>query len=131
MPHITHSLTPHPHTRPPNNNNQNNRYQGRPHWGKNFGRTYTHPKCPVRDIFNATFDTVLAMQAKWDPKKVFQPVLFDRIVKRQAYVPSPGCALRNECYCTADEHCGPDLKCIASAAMPEYKVCHFTDSWKF
>ena len=85
----------------------------------------------MRDIFGKTFDAALAMQAKHDPAKVFQPVLFDRIVKRQAYTPAPGCALRSECYCTADEHCGPDLKCIPSAAMPEYKVCHFTTSWKF
>jgi L-gulonolactone oxidase len=45
------------------------KYKGRPHFGKNFDRTYQHPGCPVRDNLY-DFQGLLDVRARYDPDKV-------------------------------------------------------------
>jgi hypothetical protein len=35
---------------------------------------------------------------------------------------TPGCAVRAECYCDTDEHCGPGYGCVPGETFPEYLV---------
>ncbi len=109
-----------PPTFPPNPKKQ--RYKGRPHWGKNHERTYTHPACSVPDLF-PKFNELLALQARLDPKRVFEPPLFAKMRARAPPRYGPRCALSGECFCQEDAHCGPGRACVASAAFPEYKGC--------
>jgi hypothetical protein len=45
------------------------KYDARPHFGKNWARTFTYSRCPVRAKY-PQFNDLLALQAKVDPKKV-------------------------------------------------------------
>jgi hypothetical protein len=54
---------------------------------------------------------------------VFEPPLFTKIVAGQPYERTPGCAARYECYCVEDADCAPEFKCVASAALPQFRVC--------
>jgi hypothetical protein len=54
------------------------RYNARPHWGKNFDRTFTHPKCPIRPKY-PEFAKQLASQKRYDPAGMYQPALFDKV----------------------------------------------------
>lgn len=65
------------------------RYKGRPHWGKNYARTFAHERCPVRDMFKG-FDQVRALQKKYDPAKVYEPELWGRVVGRKGALYYPG-----------------------------------------
>ena len=55
------------------------KFGGRPHWGKNFDRTFTHPRCPIRPRYGARFDEMLRVAAKYDPGGAFQPELFKKV----------------------------------------------------
>ena len=100
------------------------RYKGRPHWGKNYDRTYTHPNCPVRDALPAaTFTRLAELQATYDPRRVFEPPLWTALTQRQAHGYSLGCAARGACYCASTLHCALGYACVPSKAFPEYKVC--------
>jgi hypothetical protein len=54
------------------------RYNARPHWGKNFDRTFTHPKCPIRPKYPG-FARQLAAQKRYDPAGMYQPALFAKV----------------------------------------------------
>lgn len=58
--------------------------------GKNFERTFTHPKCGVRGLY-PKFDKLLALQAKHDPAKLMEPKLFSKVANKQTYSLTPGC----------------------------------------
>jgi hypothetical protein len=45
------------------------KYDARPHFGKNWARTFTYPRCPVRSKY-PQFEDLLKLQAKVDPDKV-------------------------------------------------------------
>lgn len=98
------------------------KYKGRPHWGKNFDRTFTHPKCGVRAMY-PKFGELLKLQAKYDPGKMLEPRLFRKVADRESFTYTPGCSTWMKCYCTQDSHCPLEHKCVPSAAFPEYKVC--------
>lgn len=98
------------------------RYKGRPHYGKNYDRTFVHPNCPLRDRL-PNFDRQLALQAKHDPAKVFEPVLMSQIINRLPNMYGPQCDVKRQCYCTQDRHCAIGFACVPSKAFSEYKVC--------
>ena len=98
------------------------RYKGRPHWGKNYDRTFTHPDCPLRGRF-PNFDRQLELQARYDPNKVFEPVLMQQIITGTPNVYSPQCDVKRQCFCTDDSHCATGHTCVQALAFPEYKVC--------
>lgn len=104
------------------------KYQARPHFGKNWDRTFTHAACPVRPRY-ARFDELLALQAKVDPQKVFEPPLFSKVVSGEAYKPAKDCVRNYECFCSADEHCPEEFKCVPSLALPQFKVCKPPADW--
>jgi streptogramin lyase len=62
------------------------------HRGKNFARTFTHPKCSIPDRYPRSFDKVLALQDKHDPKKIFEPELWQQIRERKPFGYYPRCA---------------------------------------
>jgi hypothetical protein len=66
---------------------------------------------------------VLQLQSKYDPQKIFEPHLFTKVVKKQAYSFYPHCSLNKDCYCEQDIHCPKDFACVHSKALPQYKVC--------
>jgi hypothetical protein len=98
------------------------RYKGRPHWGKNFDRTFTSTACPLRDVY-PNFDLLLKMQAKYDPNKSLEPELMSRVINRAGPVLAPRCAATYQCYCRQDQHCAPGWLCVASKAFPDIKTC--------
>lgn len=58
--------------------------------GKNFERTFTHPKCGVRAKY-PKFDSLLKLQAKYDPTKMFESRLFSKVANRESFSYTPGC----------------------------------------
>jgi hypothetical protein len=99
-----------PHPQPP------------PGRGKNYLRTFTHPRCPLRARFPA-LPATLALQSRYDPDKVFQPTVFGDILEGRPYKLYPQCALSKDCFCASDGHCPKGMACRASKAHPEYKAC--------
>lgn len=67
------------------------RYKGRPHWGKNFDRTFLHPKCPVAPMY-PKFNNLVALSKKYDPAGMFKPRLFDLMAAKGGYELFPHCA---------------------------------------
>lgn len=67
------------------------KYKGRPHWGKNFDRTFLHPKCPVAPLY-PKFNTLIALSKKHDPQGMFKPRLFDQMAAQGRYQLFPQCA---------------------------------------
>jgi hypothetical protein len=110
------------------NTTQTNPNKKSQHFGKNWGRTYTHPECKVRGRYPA-FDELLALQARVDPEKVFEPPLFSKVVAGDSYKYYPGCATDYECFCAEDAHCAKDFKCVPSYALPQFKVCKPPADW--
>jgi hypothetical protein len=53
--------------------------------GKNFARTFTHPKCSIKSHYPRSFDKVLALQEKHDPKGVFEPELWQHIREEKPF----------------------------------------------
>ncbi|WIA38074.1 hypothetical protein OEZ86_001443 [Tetradesmus obliquus] len=98
------------------------KYKGRPHWGKNFDRTFTHPKCPVAPLY-PKFGQLLALSKQHDPAGMFKTKLFDRMVNQGKFDLTPRCSALNKCYCSADVHCAAGHKCVPSLAFPRYKLC--------
>jgi hypothetical protein len=67
------------------------RYKGRPHPGKNFDRTFLHPKCPIVPLY-PKFKTLVDLSKKYDPAGMFRPRLFDRMAAQGSYDLFPHCA---------------------------------------
>ena len=67
------------------------RYKGRPHWGKNFDRTFLHPKCPVAPMY-PKFSTLVGLCKKYDPANLFRPRLLARVAKQDKFDLFPHCA---------------------------------------
>lgn len=61
-----------------------------PNRGKNFERTFTHPKCGIRAKY-PKFAQLLALQTKYDPANMLQPRLFQKVVNKESYTLTPGC----------------------------------------
>ncbi|WIA15659.1 hypothetical protein OEZ85_002285 [Tetradesmus obliquus] len=99
------------------------KYDGRPHTGKNWDRTFTNPRCPFAPKFGESFKKMVAMQDKYDPSRAYEPELWTRLAAGEGYKLKPKCILDRSCYCEADEHCADGFKCVASVAFPQYKAC--------
>ena len=105
------------------------KYKARPHWGKNRERTFRHPECHVRDNFpESNLAQFLEMQAKHDPRKIFEPELFSHVLRRSGPDYSELCALHSWCYCQEDAHCPHGHVCRPSPVFPEYKICRLSNS---
>lgn len=100
------------------------KYNARAHWGKNPERAFLNRKCPTRPKY-PEFDSFLDKARSMDPRTMFEPPLFRRIVDGEDSKYYPGCAVHLDCYCTKDEHCGPWplYKCVQSVHSPDAKVC--------
>ena len=68
-------------------------------------------------------DEFLAIRDAHDPQKIFEPLLFTKILAGAPPKYGPRCALSGECFCREDAHCGQGRKCVPSAAFPEYRAC--------
>lgn len=53
---------------------------------------------------------------------MFEPPLFTKVKSGTGFLKYPGCAAAYECYCSADEHCAPEWRCMQSVAMPQFKA---------
>ncbi|XP_024379015.1 probable L-gulonolactone oxidase 4 [Physcomitrium patens] len=105
------------------------KYKGRPHWGKNHERIFTHPHCKVRDNYPATnIAEMQEMQNLHDPKRVFEPELFQNILQKTGPEYSELCTPHFWCYCKDDVHCPAGHQCLASSSFPEYKTCKLATS---
>jgi hypothetical protein len=69
------------------------------------------------------FDRQLALQATYDPSKVFEPVLLNQIITGTPNFYGPLCDVKRQCFCTQDAHCAAGFACVPSKAFPEYLVC--------
>jgi hypothetical protein len=58
--------------------------------GKNFDRTFTHPRCPVAPLY-PKFNQLLALSKQYDPAGMFRTRLFDRMAKRGRFDLTPRC----------------------------------------
>ncbi|KAL3685125.1 hypothetical protein R1sor_003147 [Riccia sorocarpa] len=59
------------------------KYNARPHYGKNFDRTFTHPDCHVRDNFpEENIVKLLNLRDEHDPLKVFESELLTRMLEK-------------------------------------------------
>lgn len=99
------------------------KYDGRPHWGKNWPRTFLHPNCSIPAKYGAGFDRLTELQSQYDPDKVFEPELWGKMARGEQYELKPRCILDRSCYCEVDVHCTEGFVCVPSAALPEFKVC--------
>lgn len=100
------------------------KYKARPHWGKNHERVFRHHECHVRDNYpEEKFDQILELQARHDPKRVFEPELFAHVLRKDGPEYSHQCALHMWCYCREDAHCPVGFACLPSPAFPEHNVC--------
>lgn len=105
------------------------KFKARPHWGKNHERMFRHPECHVRDNFpDSNFAQLLEMQSLHDPKKLFEPELFSRVLDRSGPDYSSLCTLHLWCYCREDAHCPDGHACEQSPVFPEYKICKLRKS---
>jgi hypothetical protein len=93
------------------------------HWGKNWDRTFTNPKCPVAPKYGDGIQKMAAMQDKHDPNRTYEPELWSRMLKNEQYVTYPRCILDRTCYCQEDIHCAEGFACVPSITFPDYKVC--------
>ena len=75
------------------------KHEARPHWGKNWDRTYLNPRCPIVAKNPAGFKALAAAQDKHDPGRVFEPELWRRMVAGEKYTLKPRCQLDRTCYC--------------------------------
>jgi L-gulonolactone oxidase len=99
------------------------KYNGRPHWGKNSTPYFLglgSKQFPEWDNFEK-------FRAEADPQNIFEGSLWKQIKDSQSgkesALLSSGCALRKECICAKDDHCGPNAKCVPGGFFTEAKVC--------
>lgn len=92
--------------------------------GKNYRRTFTHPKCSIAERFGPSMDVARKLQAKHDPDRIFEPELWKSITNPE-YALYPRCALYKDCYCQEDIHCPEQHRCVPSRApgLEHYRVC--------
>jgi hypothetical protein len=98
------------------------KYQGRPHWGKNFDRTFTNPACKLRQKY-PEFNKMLELQSIYDPLKMYESELMTHVIKGTLSPHAPRCVMDRTCYCKEDLHCPAGHMCVPSRAFPEYMVC--------
>lgn len=105
------------------------RYRGRPHFGKNYDRTFTYSKCPIADR-HPQWSSWTAAAKQHDPLGLFASPLVATVLRNGSYENYPGCGIDGGCFCETDEHCrhpsqgtSYGWKCLPSKAFPDIKAC--------
>ncbi|KAJ3347391.1 hypothetical protein HDU91_006790 [Kappamyces sp. JEL0680] len=89
-----------------------NKYNGNPHYGKNFAVDFVGRSNPEFD----------AIATKYDPKGIFQnPFLALR--NTNSTTMAAQCAHERTCICADDSHCYPGWKCSTGTVYKEARVC--------
>ncbi|KAF8071287.1 CHX17 [Scenedesmus sp. PABB004] len=107
------------------------KYDGRPHWGKCFDRTFTHPDAPLARKFGAErWGAMLDLQRRFDPARLLEPELFMRAAApggaaASAAAPArgPRCTLARTCFCSEDVHCAEGHVCVPARSFPRFRAC--------
>ncbi|KAG2500003.1 hypothetical protein HYH03_002285 [Edaphochlamys debaryana] len=99
------------------------KYGGRPQWAFATNRLLVGAPCAVRDLYGPAFDKFMDQRVSYDPAGLFMPPMWEDIVEKRPGTYYPGCAARLDCFCMADEHCGPAHRCVPGEEFPEFKVC--------
>ena len=102
------------------------KYDARPHWGKNWDRTFTNPRCPVPPKYGAGMARMQQLQAKHDPARVYEPELWARMTGGAKYELYPRCVLDRACYCEEDIHCAEGFSCRKALSQPQFNTCQPT-----
>jgi hypothetical protein len=71
----------------------------------------------------SSFTHSFLVVCRYDPSKIFEPILMSRLIAKQPNLYSAECDVQRSCYCTQDVHCGKGHACVQLASFPEYKVC--------
>jgi hypothetical protein len=58
--------------------------------GKNFDRTFSHPKCPVAPLY-PKFEQLLSLSKQYDPAGMFRTRLFNSMTQQGAFELQPQC----------------------------------------
>lgn len=105
------------------------KYRGRPHFGKNYDRTFTYSKCPIADR-HPQWSSWTAAAKQHDPLGLFASPLVATVLRNGSYENYPGCGIDGGCFCETDEHCrhpsqgtSYGWKCLPSKAFPDIKAC--------
>ncbi|KAG1656950.1 hypothetical protein FOA52_012054, partial [Chlamydomonas sp. UWO 241] len=98
------------------------KYKARVHWGKNQNRAFTNPNCPLKDKF-PRLQEILNEAKQYDPYSVFVTPVIRQMLSGDLPAKNYACAVRNECYCTEDWHCGYGHSCVPANTFGEYLVC--------
>jgi len=95
------------------------RYDGRPHWGKNYPASFVD----LDPTIYPRWDDFMALRERLDPNGVFEGDFFRRLVGQAQLEPFDGCAVTRECFCTEDAHCGEGARCGEGVFFTEARVC--------
>ena len=101
-----------------------NKYQGRPHFGKNsvpvfLGVKHKFPK----------FDQFLALKAELDPDNMYSNNFWERIVNDElsdsvlSKIYQKDCVNKDTCYCQKDIHCPKGTTCQSGRFFEEARIC--------
>jgi FAD-dependent oxidoreductase len=96
------------------------KYGARPHWGKNSIAIFED--MPSRF---PKWNDFMAFKAEVDPHNLFTNPFWERVSGADPLTNylTPGCNLRGECYCQADEHCEEGTSCQAGGAFLDARIC--------
>lgn len=95
------------------------KYQGRPHWGKNWGPMFVG----VKDKYPrfAEFD---AMRRSLDPVGMFENDFYRQLgADAGAHEQADACVAREGCFCRTDRACPRGMRCQAGLLYEEARVC--------
>ena len=87
------------------------KYDGKPHYGKNFAVDFIGRS-------SKEFDSKIK---RFDPRGIFSNKFLES--RNQAQELSPGCAFERTCVCKADDHCYPGWVCTSGSVYKDASVC--------
>lgn len=99
-----------------------NKYQGVPHFGKNFPAFFTQ----TRERMPKKWNTFTQIREKFDPNRLFDNDFLGLIQDPSKAIElqnKPGCAIDRSCFCKTDEHCGSKYRCVAGSFYKEARTC--------
>jgi len=99
------------------------RFNGRPHWGKNYPATFYGLDTAALYTQWGAFET---LRETFDPAGVFENPFWHRVTGEQGQaspVLSSGCATDRRCWCSEDAHCGPGWACQSGLVATTARVC--------
>jgi FAD/FMN-containing dehydrogenase len=95
------------------------KYQGRPHWGKNWGPMFAG----VKDKYPrfAEFD---AKRRSLDPVAMFENDFYRQLgADAEAYEQADACVAKEGCFCRTDRACPRGLRCQPGLLFEQARVC--------